>query len=178
VLALGGGPDHDRKGFRYWKDPGAFKPYDGIKNPDKAKFVAFWSTMVSAVFAYLGTELIGVTVGEAQNPRKTIPRAIKLTFWRILIFYCLSVFLLGMIIPYNSKELLFAKSQSTSAAASPFVAAIKVAGINALPGVLNACILLFIFSASNSDLYIASRTIYGIAVQGLAPKILARTNKR
>lgn len=79
ILALGGGPDHDRKGFRFWKNPGAFKAYDGIAGQDKAKFVAFWSTMVSAVFAYLGTELVGVTVGEAQNPRKTIPRAIKLT---------------------------------------------------------------------------------------------------
>lgn len=179
VLALGGGPDHDRKGFRYWKKPGAFRPYDGIANQDKAKFVAFWSTMVSAVFAYLGTELVGITVGEAQNPRKTIPRAIKLTFWRILIFYVLSVFLLGMIIPYDSPELIFAtKKTGNSAAASPFVAAIKVAGITSLPGILNACILLFILSASNSDLYIASRTIYGIAHQGKAPHFLTKTDKR
>ena len=96
-----------------------------------------------ATFAYLGTELVGVTVGEAQNPRKTIPRAIKLTFYRILIFYCLSVLLLGMIIPYNSKELAFANDASTSASASPFVVAIKLAGINALPGILNGCIMPF-----------------------------------
>lgn len=48
------------------------------------------------------TELVGVTVGEAQNPRKTVPRAIKLTFYRILFFYCLSVLLLGMLVPYVS----------------------------------------------------------------------------
>jgi amino acid transporter len=178
VLALGGGPDHDRKGFRYWKDPGAFKPYPGIKDQNKAKFVAFWSVMVTAVFAYLGTELIGVTVGEAQNPRRTIPRAVKLTFYRILVFYVLSVFLLGMIIPYNSPALLFATTKSNSASASPFVAAIKVAGIKSLPGILNACVLLFIFSASNSDLYIATRTIYGIAHQGKAPHFLTKTDKR
>ncbi len=52
--------------------------------------------------ADLGTELVGVTVGEAQNPRKTVPRAIKLTFFRILIFYCLSVLLVGMLVPYVS----------------------------------------------------------------------------
>jgi amino acid transporter len=83
-----------------------------------------------------------------------------------------------MIIPYNSPQLIFATKKSNSASASPFVAAIQVAGIKALPGILNACILLFILSACNSDLYIASRTIYGIAHQGKAPKFLTKTDKR
>ncbi|EDN02757.1 dicarboxylic amino acid permease [Histoplasma capsulatum] len=176
VLALGGGPDHDRKGFRYWKDPGAFNTY--IREGSAGRFLAFWSTMVTATFAFLGTELVGVTVGEAQNPRKTIPRAIKLTFFRILIFYILSVFLLGMLVPYNSRELAFATKASNSAAASPYVVAIHLAGIKVLPGILNGCILIFVFSASNSDLYIATRTIYGLAREGKAPRILARTDRR
>jgi amino acid transporter len=121
---------------------------------------------------------VGVTVGEAQNPRKTIPRAIKLTFYRILFFYVLSVFLLGMLVPYNSPELIFANKTSNSAAASPFVVAIQLSGIKGLPALLNACILIFVFSASNSDLYIASRTIYGLASEGKAPKFLARTDSR
>ena len=134
--------------------------------------------MVTATFAYLGTELVGVTVGEAQNPRRTIPRAIRLTFYRILFFYVLSVFLLGMLVPYNSKDLIFANSKSTTAAASPFVLAVHLSGIHALPGILNACILVFVFSASNSDLYIASRTLYGLAAEGKAPRIFARTDSR
>lgn len=176
ILALGGGPDHDRKGFRYWRDPGAFNTY--IDEGDAGRFYALWSCMVSAVFAYSGTELIGVTVGEAQNPRKTIPRAIKLTFFRILFFYIISVLLLGMLVPYDSEELAFANKASNSAAASPFVVAIKLAGIEALPGILNGCICLFVFSAANSDLYIASRTIYGLASEGRAPDIFRRTNSR
>lgn len=176
ILALGGGPDHDRKGFRYWKNPGAFNTY--IEEGDAGRFLAFWSTMVTATFAYLGTELVGVTVGEAQNPRKTIPRAIKLTFYRILFFYIFSVFLLGMLVPYNSEELAFASKNKNSASASPYVVAINLAGIKVLPGILNACILIFVFSASNSDLYIATRTIYGLAREGKAPKILARTDRR
>ncbi|KAA8909763.1 amino acid permease [Sphaerosporella brunnea] len=175
-LALGGGPDHDRKGFRYWHNPGAFNPY--IAEGSEGRFLAVWSTFVTATFAYLGTELVGVTVGEAQNPRRTIPRAIRLTFYRILIFYVLSVFLLGMIVPYNSKELAFATQSSAGASASPFVVAIKLSGIEGLPSVLNACILVFVFSASNSDLYIASRTIYGLALEGKAPRILAKTDRR
>ncbi|PGH07292.1 AAT family amino acid transporter [Blastomyces parvus] len=176
ILALGGGPDHDRKGFRYWKNPGAFNTY--IKEGPEGRFLAFWSTMVTATFAYLGTELVGVTVGEAQNPRKTIPRAIRLTFYRILFFYILSVFLLGMLVPYDSEELAFAAKSSSSAAASPYVVAIKLSGIKVLPGILNACILVFVFSAANSDLYIATRTIYGLAREGKAPRILARTDRR
>lgn len=173
ILMLGGGPDHDRKGFRYWKDPGAFNTY--IDDGAAGRFYAFWATMVSATFAYLGTELVGVTVGEAQNPRKAIPRAIRLTFYRIVIFYIISVFLIGMLVPYDSPELAFATKASSSAAASPFVVAIKLAGIPALPHILNACILLFVFSAANSDLYIATRTIYGLSREKKAPAFLSRT---
>lgn len=180
ILMLGGGPDHDRKGFRYWKSPGAFNTH--IMDGAPGRFLAFWSTMVSATFAYLGTELVGVTVGEAQNPRKTIPKAIKLTFYRILVFYVVSVLLVGTLVPYNSPSLLFALGDGNkakgSAAASPFVVAIELATIPILPHILNACILLFVFSAANSDLYIATRTIYGLAREGKAPKIFARTDRR
>ncbi|CAK1364308.1 Dicarboxylic amino acid permease [Cercospora beticola] len=171
-----GGADGDVRGFRYWDNPGAFKEYVGTGAT--GRFTAVWQSMVTAVFAYLGTELVGVTVGEAQNPRKNIPRAIKLTFWRICVFYILSVLFLGMIIPYNSEFLLQAKGSKTSAAASPFVAAIRSASIPSLPGILNACILIFVFSAANSDLYIASRTLHGLAIKKHAPELFARTNRR
>ncbi|KAF7718973.1 Dicarboxylic amino acid permease [Penicillium ucsense] len=180
ILMLGGGPDHDRKGFRYWKNPGAFNSY--ILEGDAGRFLAFWSTMVSATFAFLGTELVGVTVGEASDPRRVIPRAIKLTFWRILVFYILSVLLVGCLVPYTDPKLPYNDSKfklsTSSAAASPFVVAIKNSGIPSLDHILNACILIFVFSAANSDLYIATRTIYGLAREGKAPKIFARTDRR
>ena len=214
VIALGGGPDHDRRGFRYWRDPGAFKEL--YAKGDAGRFIGLWASFVTAVFAFLGTELVGVTVGEAQNPRKVIPSAIKLTFWRILFFYILSVLLIGMIVPYNSKGLVFASKQTNpGASASPFVVAVGEAGIKSLPGFMyvnsflpllslpsthpilpspslplhplkpatnpfhsNALILIFVFSACNSDLYIATRTLYGLAKEGNAHRIFARTDKR
>ncbi|KAL7796013.1 amino acid permease/ SLC12A domain-containing protein [Trichoderma ceciliae] len=176
VIACGGGPNGDAPGFRYWQNPGAFAELYGTGS--LGKFLGFWSVMVNATFAYLGTELVGVTAGEAQNPRRSIPKAIKLTFFRILFFYCLSVFLVGMIVPYNSPELTFANKQSTGANASPFVVAATIAGVRVLPHIINACILVFVFSASNSDLYIASRTLYGLASDEAAPAIFKRTNKR
>jgi amino acid transporter len=115
-----------------------------------SRFVAVWSTLTTAVFAFLGTELVGVTVGECQNPRKVIPRAIKLTFYRILLFYVILVFLLGMIVPYDSSQLSAATQANTSATASPFVVAIQISGIQTLPALFNGCILIFVFSAANS----------------------------
>ncbi|KAK1490115.1 amino acid permease [Colletotrichum cuscutae] len=122
ILAVGGGPTGDRPGFRYWSDPGAFAEY----------------AMVAAVYAFSGTELVGAT-------------AVRLTFMRIVFFYIISVFLLGMVVPYNSAELVFAAKAKTSAAASPF--------IKGLDHVINGCLGVFVFSAANSDIYISSRTL-------------------
>jgi yeast amino acid transporter len=83
-----------------------------------------------------------------------------------------------MLVPYDSKNLAFANKASTSAAASPFVVAIIDSGIHTLPSFLNGCILLFVFSAANSDLYISSRTLYSLAKEGNAPSLFARTSRR
>ncbi|KHN96578.1 dicarboxylic amino acid permease [Metarhizium album ARSEF 1941] len=179
IIACGGGPNHDATGFRYWNDPGAFAQlYKSGPHGALGKFLGFWSVMVNATFAYLGTELVGVTAAEAQNPRRSIPKAIKLTFYRILFFYCLSVLLVGMIVPYNHEKLAFANKQTTGASASPFVVAATIAGVSGLPHIINACICVFVFSAANSDLYIASRTLYGLASDRSAPAIFRRTDSR
>jgi amino acid transporter len=70
--------------------------------------------MVKTCFAYTGTEVVGMTFGETPNPRKNIPRAVKQTFYRIVVFYILSVIVLGMCVPYNDPELLAATKKSTS----------------------------------------------------------------
>lgn len=137
--------------------------------------------MTSAVFSFLGAELVGVTVGEAQNPRKAIPRAVRLTFFRIFFFYLVLILLLGMTVPYNSPLLLSSNTASdttVSAEASPFVVAALIAGVDGLPDVINVCLLIFTFSAANSDLYIATRSLYSLAIEGNAPRIFARTNEK
>lgn len=122
----------------------------------------------------------GVTVGEAKNPRKTVPAAIKKTFYRILFFYIILILLTGMIVDGQGTRLKTATSgaNKSTASASPFVVAIQEAGIKGLPGLVNACLLIFTISAANSDQYIASRTLYGMAKDGNAPKIFTYCNKR
>jgi amino acid transporter len=59
ILDLGGGPDHDRLGFRYWKHPGPFVQYNGIAGA-KGRFLGWWAVMTQAAFSYIGTEIVAV----------------------------------------------------------------------------------------------------------------------
>ncbi|WVW78053.1 hypothetical protein I302_100004 [Kwoniella bestiolae CBS 10118] len=178
IIDLGGVPGQDRIGFRYWKDGKAFKAY---KEPGSlGRFLGFMNALVLAVFAYSGTEIVGVTVGEAKNPRVAVPKAVKQTFWRIAIFYCFGILVVGMAVDSSSTALAQANSKGTAggANASPFVVAVVQAGIRFVPSIANAGLLVFTISAANSDQYIASRTLYGMARDGHAPKIFMKCNKR
>lgn len=177
VIALGGGPDHHRRGFRYWQDPGAFKQYNNIEG-DLGRFLGVWASIVQATFAYLGTELVGVAFGETPDPRKNVPRAVRQTLLRIVFFYVAGVISLGMAVPYNNARLISDTSKGTSGAASPFVIAAKIAGIGKLDSIINAFLLVFTVSAANSDIYLAARTIWALAKDGQAPAIFHKTNKR
>lgn len=61
VLDLGGGPNHDRLGFRYWKNPGPFVQFDGISGA-KGRFLGWWSVLVQAAFSFIGTEIVAVSI--------------------------------------------------------------------------------------------------------------------
>ncbi|KAK7467124.1 amino acid transporter [Stygiomarasmius scandens] len=180
IIDLGGNPQHDRIGFRYWQPPnGPMGHYllNQVHDEHLSIFLGFWATLVNALFAYMGTELIGVTVGEAENPRRNIPIAIKQTFYRILVFYVGGVFVISLIVPSTDDSLFVATKAKTGAAASPFVVATTLVGIKVLNHIINAAILLFVMSAANSDLYIGSRTLYGLAIEGKAPRIFRRVNR-
>lgn len=114
---------------------------DQVHGEKLSIFLGFWATLTNALFAYIGTELVGVTVGEAENPRKNIPKAIRRTFWRILVFYVGGVFVLGLITPSTSKELFVANKSKTGASASPFVVAISLVGIKVLNHIINAAVV-------------------------------------
>ncbi|TLD31556.1 hypothetical protein PspLS_02204 [Pyricularia sp. CBS 133598] len=173
VIACGGGPNRDATGFRYWNDPGAFKEY--LFKGDLGRFVGFWACLIQAVFAYTGTEVVGMTFGEVKNPRKNIPIAVKQTFWRIACFYILGILFLGMTVPSNSDQLLGALKKGTSGDASPFVVAMNLAGVARFGDVINGSLLIFTLSAACTDIYCSSRSLYGLARDGQAPAIFGKT---
>ncbi|KAF4552532.1 Amino acid permease-like protein 33 [Elsinoe fawcettii] len=176
VVALGGGPDQDRRGFRYWRDPGAFAAY--LRPGSTGQFLGFWACMVQSCFAYTGTEVVGAAFAETPNPRRNVPRAIRQTLWRIATFYVAGVFVLGMVVPYDNDRLVGATKAKTSAAASPFVIAIGLAGIKVLPDFINAALLVFVISAANTDIYVGARTLYSLAKDGQAPRCFMYTNSK
>ncbi|RFU30139.1 hypothetical protein B7463_g6216, partial [Scytalidium lignicola] len=176
VISLGGGPVGDRIGFRYWRDPGAFAEY--LQPGTLGRFLGFWACMVQSCFAYTGTEVVGIAFAETPNPRRNIPKAVKQTLWRICVFYILGVFLLGMAVPYNNDMLVGATKSKTSAAASPYVIAIRLAHISVLPDIINAALLVFVISSANTDVYVGARTLYSLAKANQAPKVFERTTSR
>lgn len=167
-----GAGQHGYLGFHTWKTPGAFAPYLIENNDSLAKFVGFWAVLIQAGFSYQGTELAGIAAGETSNPRKTVPAAIRKTFWRILIFFVLTIFMIGLLVPYDNENLLSGGSDAT---ASPFVIAAQLAGVPVLPGLINGVLLCVVLSAANSNVYSGSRILVGLANEGLAPKLLTRT---
>lgn len=177
VIFFGGAPDHDRKGFRYWKEPGAFRSY--LVPGNTGNFLAFWMALVRSSFSFiLCPELITLCAGETVAPRRNIPKAVKRYIYRIIIFYVLGAFIIGVIVPYNSPRLLDALNNGISdAAASPFVIGIQDAGIPVLNHVINAVILTSAWSAANSVLFGGSRILYGLACTNQAPKIFSKCNR-
>uniref|UniRef100_A0A060SZB3 ARAD1A19228p n=1 Tax=Blastobotrys adeninivorans TaxID=409370 RepID=A0A060SZB3_BLAAD len=160
VIDCGGGPNGGYIGGQYWHDPGAFA----------AGFKGLCSVFVNAAFAFSGTELVGLAAAETKNPRKSLPSAIKQVFWRILLFYLVSLTIVGLLVPYNDESLLNSSS-SVDVTASPFVIAIKNAGISGLPSVFNVVVLISVLSVGNSSVYGSSRTIAALGAQGQAPRI-------
>lgn len=170
VIWLGGAPDKDRRGFRYWKE-GAMKQYVGTG--DTGRFTGLWSTLVNAAFSYGGVEMVAVAAGEAANPRKNIPKAVRRVFWRILFFYVLGSFMIGVCISSSDSAL----TDEDGARASPWVIACKNASIPVLPHIINAVILTSASSSGNAFLYTGSRYLFGVAQNGQAPRFLLKCSK-
>ncbi|KAJ9199669.1 hypothetical protein DTO164E3_4554 [Paecilomyces variotii] len=178
VLFFGGGPNHDRLGFRYWQHPGAFNPH--MVGGDTGRFLAFWTAFIRSGFSFIfSPELITAAAGEAVSPRRNIPKATNRFIYRLVAFYVLGSLVIGVTVAYNDKSLLSGiASGSEGAGASPFVIAIQNAGIKGLNHVINAAILTSAWSSGNSWLFAGSRTLYSLACAGQAPKIFARCNRK
>ncbi|EGV62371.1 hypothetical protein CANTEDRAFT_99379 [Yamadazyma tenuis ATCC 10573] len=173
VLFFGGGPSHDRLGFRYWKHGLAFKPY--LVEGPTGRFLGFWYAVIRSGFAFIcSPELVATAGSEAIKPRANIPKAASRFIYRLGFFYVLGTLVIGIICDSRSHQLL---NGSSDASASPFVIGIKNAGIPVLDSIINAAILTSAASSGNSFLYSSSRVLYSNAVKGIAPSIFMRVNR-
>ncbi|EHK46875.1 hypothetical protein TRIATDRAFT_316879 [Trichoderma atroviride IMI 206040] len=172
VIDLGGGPNHDRLGFRYWNHPGAFNAY--IKTGATGHFLAFWKVLLTAAFSYGNIQVVAISGSETRNPRKIIPAATKKTFYRVLVFYVLSIFIVGLIVPYNDPSLAISTG---TAQQSPFVIAFQRSGVKVVPSIINAVVCTSAISSGSACIFIASRTLYGLSCDGHAPRFFQRCNR-
>ncbi|KAF4540694.1 Amino acid permease [Lasiodiplodia theobromae] len=168
IIDCGGVPTDTRGyiGARYWHEPGAFR--NGFKG--------FCSVFVTAAFSFGGTEMVGLAAAEAANPRRSLPKATRQVFWRIFLFYILNVFIMGLVVPSDSDVLLGASGANTKA--SPFVLAVELAGIKALPHVINAVITMAVLSVANSCTYGSTRVLQALASSGRAPAFFAKVDSK
>ncbi|HBM3800734.1 TPA: amino acid permease [Listeria innocua] len=144
--------------------------------PFKGGFFAILGTFLIAGFSFQGTEMVGIAAGESATPEKSVPKAIKQVFWRILLFYIFAIFIIGMIIPYTNPNLLSA--EATDVAISPFTLVFEKAGLAFAASVMNAVILTSVLSAGNSGLYASTRMLWAMARDKKAPKFLGKVNRR
>lgn len=172
ILNCGGGPVGGYIGGKYWHAPyGAF-----VGSTSGARFKGVCTVFVTAAFSFAGSELIGLASAESAEPRKSVPKAAKQVFWRITLFYMISLTIIGLLVPYSDDRLIGASS--VDAAASPFVIAIVSHGIKGLPSVINVVILIAVLSVGNSAIYACSRTLCALAEQNFLPKWFGYIDRR
>jgi len=177
ILICGGGPTKHAYGFYTWQNPGAMREY--YTDGNLGRFLGLFATLVNAAFSYAGIETVAVAAGEAENPRKNVPKAVRRVFWRILFFYVLGSLAIGCLVPYDDEFLLAAQSAGDAGAAqSPWVRAIVISQIPILPSIINAVILTSASSSANAFLYVGSRYLYALAQNGQAPRFLLRCTKK
>lgn len=124
--------------------------------------------MAVIMFSFGGLELVGITAAEADDPGKTIPRATNQIIYRILIFYIGALGVLLALYPWDLVE----------EGSSPFVMIFHSLDATAVATVLNVVVLTAALSVYNSCVYCNSRMLYGLALQGNAPRSLTRVNRR
>lgn len=155
------------------KDPIGFSNFTMGEGPFNGGFFTILGVFMAAGFSFQGTELLGVTAGESEDPEKNIPKAIRSVFWRIILFYILAIFVIGMIIPFTDSRLL-----SEDVAVSPFTLVFERAGLAFAASIMNAIILSSVLSAGNSGMYASTRMLWDLARDGKAPKFLGKLDKR
>ncbi|OCF55080.1 hypothetical protein L486_07190 [Kwoniella mangroviensis CBS 10435] len=168
VCICGGGPaggDFDTyQGARLWHEPpGAF--------PNGFKGVC--AVFVTAAFSFAGTELVGLAATETPNPRKTMPSAVKNTFWRITLIYITSLTIVGLTIRSDDPDLY----NGSGSDISPFVILMDRARIRGLNHLINLTICISVLSIGLSCVYAGSRTLTALAETGYAPKIFTYVDK-
>ncbi|VEU21088.1 DEKNAAC101943 [Brettanomyces naardenensis] len=171
---LGANPLHDRYGFRYWETP----MVEYIGTGANGRFQGFLASVIAYTFLIAGPEYISMCASEVKNPRAVLPNAYKSVFYRIAIFFVGCAIATGTCVSYDNATLLAAINNGAPGAGScAFTVAMKNLNIKVLPDIVNVVLMLASLSGGNSFVYCTSRTLYGMAIDGKAPRFFSHCNK-
>lgn len=158
ILAFGLGTDPEVSGISNLWEHGGFFP-NGIEG----MIAAF----ILVLFAFGGTEIIGVAGSEAEEPDKAVPKAVNTVPLRILLFYVGAIFVILALNPW----------QTITGEESPFVQIFSTLGVNWAAALLNVVVITAALSAINADLFGAGRVLNGLAKENLAPKVMGKVSQ-
>ncbi len=127
-----------------------------------------WLALTLVITSYMGVEAIAVTAGEAENPEKSIPRAMRTLVLRLILFYVLAVTVMLMMSPWDQLA-----EGGGGVTGSPFVRAFAAIGIPHAAGAMNLVVISAAVSSANSNLYMTARMLLSLARSGYAPRYLA-----
>lgn len=162
ALIFGVGP-RPAIGFSNLVAHGGFLPF-GMKG--------VWFALILALTSYMGVEVIAVTAGEAQNPERSIPRAMRTIVFRLVVFYILAITVMLAMTPWRRSGSI------TGLTGSPFVSAFSGIGIPYAAGIMNLVVITAALSSCNTDLYLTTRMLFSLSRGGYAPAWIARLSKQ
>ncbi|KAH3673493.1 hypothetical protein WICMUC_003599 [Wickerhamomyces mucosus] len=171
IVMVGGNPQHDAFGFRYWKNPGPLVAI--ITTGSMGRFHGFMAALNKACFTIVGPEYLSMVAGEAgQETRKILAGTFRTVFYRLIVFYVLGALSVGILVASNDPTLveLFSSGSTSNGSFSPYIIAMNNMRIKVLPHIVNVLCVLSAFSAGNSYVYCSSRALYGLALRGFVPK--------
>jgi L-asparagine transporter-like permease len=150
-------------GFANFTAHGGFLPHG---------LAGMWLAMGFVIFSYIGTEVVAVTAGEAHDPIREVPKALRSLVVRLILFYVGAMVVLISVVPWD-------QVQSTSdVRASPFVRVFQLLHVPAATHIMNFVVLTAALSSMNCDLYLCTRMMFSLARGGYAPQGLGKVNRR
>src|SRR5205085_7329099 len=148
-------------GFRNLTAYGGFMPH-GVRG--------MWLALTIAISSYMGVEVIAVTAGEARQPEKAIPRAMRTIVFRLILFYVLAVGVMVTMSPWN-------QSSDGTISGSPFVRAFASVGVPYAALLMNLVVITAALSSANTNLYLSTRMLFSLARGHYAPTQLGRLSR-
>ena len=130
-----------------------------------------WMAVILGILSFNGIEVIAVTSGEAQDPVRSIPAALRTMGLRLFLFYVLSLTIVVTVVPWT-------ETGATVVTQSPFVRVFAHSGIRHAAGIMNFVVLSAALSSMNTNVYLCSRMLFSLARGGYAPRILGRLSRK